>query len=325
MHRLTLVESSPQIKLMADGRRAEILRLLMASPATLTQLASRLGQSPAWVRHHLKALEAAGLVVLSAVCKSGKVTERYYRATAGAFLVRHLLLPASDKPPLVFVGSDDLALEFLAERLGRYVHFLYLPVGSLNGLAYLRQGLCQIAGVHICEENGEYNVSTVRHLFPDRPVALITLAYRTQGLMVAPGNPKGLREVADLARPDVRIANRNRGSGTRLWLERELKRQGISPECLCICGHDTSTHTEAALLVASGQADVALGLQAAAYRHGLEFIPLFEERYGVVMLREQEGLLAPFGDALQSVAFREQVRSLAGYDPTHSGEELLLA
>ncbi|MEJ5203178.1 MAG: substrate-binding domain-containing protein, partial [Anaerolineales bacterium] len=299
MQRLKVIETFSQIKLLADARRSEIMRLLMASPATLTQLAFRLEQSPAWVRHHLKALESVGLVNLSEIRKHGKITERYYRASAGAFLLQQLLLPESPKTILVFCGSDDLALEIAAKHLEKYIELLYLPVGSLNGLMYLRQGLCQISGTHILEPDGKYNLSTVQYIFPDRPMALITLAHRTQGLLIAAGNPKGIRKLGDLCRPTTRLINRNSGSGTRLWLDRELKRLGLSPQDINGYAQCVSTHGEAATHVATGQADVAIGLEAAAQRHGLDFIPLFEERYDLIFPRLQEEKLKPLLDYLQ--------------------------
>lgn len=311
-----------QIKLLADGRRLAILRLLMARPATLQQLGDSLGQSPAWVRHHLKLLERAGLVELAEVRTTGTVTEKYYRARAGALLLQELVLPKSRRPAVVFAGSHDLALESVAAHLARHMTLLSLPVGSLDGLVHLRQGLCQVSGAHLLDPGGEYNTPFVRHLFPDRVMELVTLANRTQGLMVAPGNPKGMRGVADLARRGVRFVNRNPGSGTRLWLDRELGGLGIEPGRVHGYDREVKTHTEAAALIESGKADAALGLQAAADQHGLGFIPLFEERYDLVLLRENERRLLPLLDYLQSAAFRNGLNSLGGYNAAHSGEQI---
>ncbi|MBI5298157.1 MAG: helix-turn-helix domain-containing protein [Chloroflexi bacterium] len=313
-----------QIKLLADSRRMEILRLLMASSATLTQLARILGQSPAWVRHHILALESADLIELAETRTTGKVTEKFYRAKASALLLQEVILPKSKRPAVIFSGSHDLALEGIAERLAKHVTLLSLPVGSLDGLVNLRQGLCQISGAHILDESGEYNTPTVRHLFPDRDMDVITLAYRTQGLMLAGGNPKGIKSIADLPRPGVCFVNRNAGSGTRLWLDAELRRRGIPAET--IQGYETAvkTHSEAAALIETGSADVSLGLQAAAHQHGLDFIPLFEERYDLVLPREQEKPLHPLLDYLQTLAFRQSLSVLTGYNPTHTGEQILV-
>ena len=199
MKKVEAVHSFGNIKLLADSRRMEILRLLMASPATLTHLARTMKQSPAWIRHHILALESADLVEVSEIRKTGKVTEKFYRAKADAFLLQEIILPKTKKPTMIFSGSHDLALEGIAEHLEKHVTLLSLPVGSLDGLVNLRQGLCQISGAHLLDETGEYNTPFVRHLFPDRDVEIVTLAYRTQGLMLASGNPKGVRKVSDIA------------------------------------------------------------------------------------------------------------------------------
>ncbi len=219
---------------------------------------------------------------------TGRVTEKYYRAKAGAFLLQEMILPKTKSPTIVFSGSHDLAIEAIAKRLAKYVMLLTLPVGSLDGLVNLRLGLCQVSGAHLLDETGEYNKSFVQRIFPDRKMELITLAHRTQGLMVSPGNPKKIRHIADLTRPDIRFVNRNGGSGTRVWFDAQLKRTREEPAA--IHGYDriVNTHTEAASLVEAGRADAAIGIQAAAHQHGLDFIPLFEERYDLVVPRDNE-------------------------------------
>ena len=313
-----------KIKLLADARRMDILRLLMASPATLTQLARTLKQSPAWIRHHILALQSAHLIEIAEVRRTGKVTEKFYRAKAGALLLQEIVLPKSKKPSVIFSGSHDLALEGIAEHLAKHVTLLNLPVGSLDGLVNLRQGLCQISGSHLLDESGEYNTPFVRHLFPDRDIEIVTLAYRTQGLLLTAGNPKSIRKITDIARADVRFVNRNAGSGTRLWLDAELRRLNLPAENINGYGTVVKTHTEAAALVASGKADVSLGLQAAARQHGLDFIPLFEERYDLVLPRENESTLSPLLDYLQTAAFRTELNTLTGYNSAHSGEQIIL-
>jgi putative molybdopterin biosynthesis protein len=224
---------------------------------------------------------------------------------------------------VIFSGSHDLALEGIAGHLEKHVTLLSMPVGSLDGLVNLRQGLCQISGSHLRDESGEYNTPFVRHLFPDRDVEIITFAYRTQGLMFISGNPKGIRKIADIAKPNVRFVNRNAGSGTRLWMDVELRRLKIPAEKISGYEKVVKTHTEAAVLVSANKADAALGLQAAAHQHGLDFIPLFEERYDFVLPREQERILSPLLDYIQTVEFRNSLASLSGYNTTHSGEQIL--
>jgi putative molybdopterin biosynthesis protein len=323
MKKLQTIHSFGMIKLLADSRRMDILRLLMASPATLTHLARTMKQSPAWIRHHIIALESANLVEVSEVRRTGKVTEKFYRAKADALLLQEVILPKTKKPAVIFSGSHDLAIESIADNLSKHVTMLNLPVGSLDGLINLRQGLCQISGSHLLGESGEYNTPFVRHLFPDRDVEIVTLAYRTQGLILASGNPKAIRKISDIAKPNVRFVNRNAGSGTRLWLDAELRRLKIPTEKINGYGWVMITHSEAASAVQSGRADAALGLQAAAHQQSLDFIPLFEERYDLVLPRENEKTLAPVLDYLQTAAFRNELNTLTGYNSAHSGEQIL--
>lgn len=300
----------------------DILRLLMASPATLTHLARTIKQSPAWIRHHILALESAGLVQVSEIRKTGKVTEKFYRSNADALFMQEVILPKTKYPGIIFSGSHDLALEGIAERLEKYFSLLSLPVGSLDGLVNLRQGLCQISGSHLLDETGEYNTPFVRHLFPDREVEIVTLAHRTQGLILPSGNPKGIKKIADVAQPNVKFVNRNSGSGTRLWFDAELKRLNIPVEKINGYDMEVKTHIEAAALISTNKADAALGLQAAAHQANLVFIPLFEERYDLILPRENEKLLAPLLDYLQTATFRNELNALTGYNSTHSGEQI---
>lgn len=322
MRKVESISSFDKIKLLADSRRMDILRLLMASPATLTHLARTLKQSPAWIRHHILALESADLIEVSEVRKTGKVTEKFYRAKADALLLQEVILPKTKKPAVIFSGSHDLALEGIAEHLEKHVTLLSMPVGSLDGLVNLRQGLCQISGSHLLDVTGEYNTPFVRHLFPDRNVEIVTLAYRTQGLMVAEGNPKGIRQIGDVSKPNVRFVNRNAGSGTRLWFDAEIRKLKIPSENIIGYDKEVKTHTEAADLIVGNKADVSFGLQAAAHQHGLDFIPLFEERYDLILPRENEAPLMPLLEYIQTAGFRNSLSLLTGYNTVHSGEQI---
>ncbi len=325
MQQFTIIKAFEQIKVLADTRRLAILRKLMASPATLTHLGEALGEHPAWVRHHVKQLELAGLVELVETRSTSGVTEKFYRARSGGLLLQELILPDNPSvPSVIFSGSHDLAVELFARQLGKHLNILILPVGSLDGLVTLRQGLCHLSGCHLLDVNGEYNLPFIRHFFPDRPVLVFTLAQREQGLITAPGNPKAIRSLADLIRPDVTFVFRNPGSGTRLWLDRQLMAHDLPVER--IRGYEivTRTHTESARLVQEGKADVTLGLHAAASQHDLGFVPLFQERYDLVFLQEQVKLLHPLLDILQTNAFRRSCESLIGYDTTHTGDQIPL-
>jgi putative molybdopterin biosynthesis protein len=332
MDSIGYVKTYEQLKTLSDPRRLSILRLLMASPATLSQLGEILGEHPARVRHHLKQLERLGLIELTETRLVRGFVEKYYRATARAFIFNEIILPhtsAPDKDPVVLLGSHDIALGLLKESLQHYkgaVEILALAVGSLEGLVALRQGTAQIAGCHLLDTtSGEYNLPYVRHFFPDRPVVLVTLAHREQGLLVLAGNPHHIRGVEDLTREDLTLINRNPGSGTRLWLDKQLDRSGISYQQVRGYIQETRTHTGVAQAIAQGWADVGLGIQAAARAFGLDFIPLFQERYDLVIPREQveSQRLQPLLNQMQSAEFRRVMDGLGGYDTAHTGEKLI--
>lgn len=325
------IQNIEQVKVLGDPRRLAILQWLMAGPETLSTLGRKLGDHPAKVRHHLKLLEGEGFVELVSTRIVRGFVEKYYQATSHAFLLNSLILPQNPYPKtdtIVALGSHDLALERLADQFnqdhGSEIRFISLPVGSLDGLDALRQGLCQMAGCHLLDaESGEYNLPYVRHFFPERSMRLITLAYRQQGLIVPPGNPLNLRGLEDLARDDVQFINRAAGSGTRIWLDQQLHRLGIPASRVHGYDREAYTHTQVAAAVAQGKASAGIGLQAAARQFNLGFIPLFQERYDLVI--PQEGMQNPsimrLIDSFLSREYRRLIEGLGGYDITHYGEE----
>ena len=328
-HPLPASLSFEKLKILADPRRLAILRLLMAAPATLTSLGQLLGEHPAWVRHHLLSLEQAGLVLLDHTETSGGRTEKFYRAATSVLLLQATILP--DYPgnkTALFMGSHDLALEagqrFLLESQPASPHLLNLPVGSLDGLTFLRQGLCHIAGCHLLDvDSEEYNLPYVRRFFPDRSMTIVTLAERVQGLMVAPGNPLNLNSLDDLANRKLRFANRQRGSGTRLWIDRQLTRMGISVESIPGYSKEFPTHTAVAVSIQQDQADCGIGLLAAARQAGLDFQPMFHERYDLITPTENLSLpaLQPLLNQVNSLLFQRMCAEMGGYETSQSGNQ----
>lgn len=330
MNQIQRIKDFENIKTLSDARRLTILRLLMGEAMTLSHLGQALGEHPARVRHHLLQLEKAGLVELVDTRVVRGFVEKYYRAKAEAFTFQELILPAvAGREVIPLMGSHDLALEALARQINERPHaplkLLTLPVGSLDGLVALRQGTARLAGCHLLDaDTGEYNLPYVHSLFPDRQITLITMAYREQGLIVAKGNPLHLRGIEDLASDEVMMVNRNRGSGTRLWLDSYLTAQGIPVESLRGYTLEAHTHSAVAQTILRGQAQAGLGLRAAARQAGLDFVPLFEERFDLVLPREQvsDPNLLPIFDYLTSAAFRQTVDSLGGYQTAHTGDQL---
>ena len=149
-------------------------------------------------------------------------------------------------------------------------------VGSLGGLAALRRGETHLAGCHLLDAGtGEYNVADVRRYLPDTPVVIVRLVGRTQGLMVAPGNPLDITALDDLLRSDVRFVNRQRGSGTRVLLDYHLGQLGIEPASVPGYGREEYSHLAVAAAVSGGSANAGLGILSAARALGLDFVPLF--------------------------------------------------
>jgi putative molybdopterin biosynthesis protein len=229
---------------------------------------------------------------------------------------------------LVAIGSHDLALDLLASHIRRLSPDTRLSsanVGSLGGLLALQRHDAHLAGTHLLdEETGEYNRPFVCRLLPDQDVVLVHLAYREQGFILPPGNPQGLRELADLARPDVRLANRQKGSGTRVLLDYHLRQLGLDPSRLAGYEREEFTHMAVAAAVLGGAASAGLGILAAARALGLAFVPLFRERYDLAIPRRhwESELLAPLRAALADPAYRAAVEALGGYDVAEMGREV---
>ncbi|MEE8392538.1 MAG: substrate-binding domain-containing protein [Anaerolineae bacterium] len=232
---------------------------------------------------------------------------------------------------LCLAGSHDLAVELLVRMLAEELPKARLSVeyvGSLGGLMALAQNEAEIAGVHLWDELSDtYNLPFVRRLLPGRRVVLLTLAHRSLGLITPPGNPQDLQGLADLVLPDVHLVNRQSGSGTRVWLDAQLKALGITPESVPGYEREELTHLAVARAVDRGEASTGLGIHAAASAYGLGFVPLTKERYDLVLtetvwnLAAAQALIA----VVRSNRFREAVAAFGGYDTSETGQEMWIA
>lgn len=234
--------------------------------------------------------------------------------------------PVEIERTIIAIGSHDLVLDLLAQFLAERAPGMRLAsanAGSLGGMVALRRGEAHLAGSHLLHpESGEYNVAYVQQYLPGRPVVLVTLTRREQGLIVAPDNPKGIGGLGDLKRPDIRYVNRQRGAGTRVLLDHRLGETGIDPVAVQGYEREEVTHLAVAAAVASGVADCGLGIRAAARALELGFVPVEWERYDLVIPREhyENVLLEPLLALLNDAAFRAAVYELPGYDPNPMGQ-----
>lgn len=239
----------------------------------------------------------------------------------------HLLRDAEEiDNAVVAIGSHDLALDLLGSLLsGKYpgMSLSSTHLGSMGGIMAMRRGEAHIAGVHLLdEETGEYNVPYVKRYLDSKDYALVNLVHREQGLIVAPGNPKGIQGISDLVKPGVSFVNRQRGAGTRILLDLELKKLGISEDQISGYEHEEYTHMGVAASVANSVADVGLGIRSAARALGLDFVPVAWERYDLLMTKEflHSSLMDKLLSIISSSEFKGQVESLGGYDLSQSGQ-----
>ncbi len=229
-----------------------------------------------------------------------------------------------------FAGSHDLSVELLARLLSERAAPVILTtdfIGSLGGLMAVARGEADIAGAHLWDEaTGQYNIPFVQKVLPNRPVVLLNLVKRLQGFIVPPGNPQGLHQIADLSRPGMSFVNRQPGSGTRVWLDVQLKQAGVDPARITGYDWEETTHTGVARAVAEGRATAGLGIQAAAGAYGLEFVRLGEERYDLVVPGERwdEAPLQALRSVVGSSPFKEALTALGGYEVSQTGEETRL-
>ncbi|MCW1970818.1 MAG: molybdopterin biosynthesis protein [Anaerolineae bacterium] len=257
---------------------------------------------------------------------------------------------------ILAIGSHDLTIDLLANQLkienlkwkmenditqinfqfsifnSPFPRLVSAHVGSQSGLLALQRGEAHLAGSHLLDEDGgddtepSYNLGSIAKLLTPFGVRVQVLGFvkRVQGLMVCRGNPKAILGLDDLTRNGVTFVNRQRGAGTRMLLDDALKKRGIHPRHIAGYERQEYTHLSVAAAVASGACDCGLGILAAARALDLDFVPLFNERYDLIIpiAHYESDLLQPLLRITRSPAFAEQVQSLGGYDTAQMGQVL---
>lgn len=231
--------------------------------------------------------------------------------------------PEDIRQTVLIMGSHDPLIDLWGQWLAASLPGYRLAsghVGSMGGLMALRRRETHLAGIHLLDpDTGEYNVSYVQKYLPGEPARLVTFAHREQGFFVAPGNPLNIRAFDDL--PRVRYVNRQRGAGTRVLLDYELAKRGISPAAIDGYEREEPTHLAVAAAVASGIADCGLGVRSGAVALGLDFVPVGWERYDLVIPErhaEHPGV-ARLLALLNDVHFVQTLAAQPGYDTRETG------
>jgi putative molybdopterin biosynthesis protein len=223
------------------------------------------------------------------------------------------------------IGSHDPLIDELSDMLHAKDPQLYLSsthVGSMGGIMAVKRGESHIAGCHLLdEESGEYNYSYMEKYFPDGGIRLVECVGRTQGIMVAKGNPLGIEKFEDLAKPGLRYVNRQKGSGTRVLTDYLVKKYGMDETSIDGYDREESTHTSVAAQIAAGSGDAGMGIYSAAKIYDLDFVPVCTEQYDFIIadfaweLPQVQKII----EILKSDEFARRINALGGYTLEHPG------
>jgi len=227
---------------------------------------------------------------------------------------------------ILIAGSDDPLLISLIEQFNRLYFPRYMAfhaaIGSRCGLFSLASGKSQITGVHLFHPpTGQYNLPYVEKHLAGHGVKIINLAGRSQGLMLPPGNPKGIKSIADLTDENLRFVNRNPGSGTRYLLDYLLEKEKISSSRLKGYELELTTHLATGLTILRGDADAGIGIEFIARQLRLDFIPLFEERFDLVTLEDSfvSHPIKDFFNLIEPEKLTLKSEAMPGYNFRNSG------
>ncbi len=239
---------------------------------------------------------------------------------AGTEVSVRLLRPARElEHTLVVIGSHDPLLDELADLLHQADPSAYMSsshVGSMGGLMAIRRRETHMAGCHLLNEaDGTYNTAILETQFPRGGVYQVECVGRTQGLMVAPGNPLGLTGFRDISRPGIRYVNRQKGSGTRILADYLCRKEGVDPAAVYGYDREEFTHTAVAAQIAGGTADAGMGILSAAKIYGLDFLPVCVEQYDLIVpdYAWDTPMVRQVLEILAGPAFRARLERLGGY------------
>ena len=245
---------------------------------------------------------------------------------AGETVTVSLLRPREElEHTLVMMGSHDPLLDEVADLLHQSHPELYMSsthVGSMGGIMALRRGEAHGAGCHLLNEaDGSYNTAYLEKYFPNGGVYQVECVGRTQGLMVAKGNPLNIKGFGDIARPGLRYVNRQKGSGTRILADYLCRKEGVDQATVYGYDREELTHTSVAAQIAAGTADAGMGILSAARLYDLEFLPVCVEQYDLLIpdFAWDTSVVKALLEVLAGPAFRARLEKLGGYTMDRPG------
>ncbi|WP_340006990.1 helix-turn-helix transcriptional regulator [Paenibacillus sp. FSL K6-0276] len=308
----------------------EIARLLKISKLKVYDLIKK-GELPSYRVGKQMRVDQSDLEVYKQNTRSGMAPSTFPLTFAGANPptqagAHSSHISSKDAGHSLVITGQDMSLDILATYLERHLPTerpLRSYAGSLDSLIAMYQGESDIVSTHLLDgDTGEYNLPYIRKILVGFSYVVVRLLTRSAGLYVQKGNPRGLHDWSHLQQGGLTLINRERGSGARVLLDEQLRLHGIPAASLSGYEQEENSHLAVAGKVARGEADVAIGTEKAAkIVDGIDFIPLIQECYDLVMLKkpEHEQWIATVIDILRSPAFQSELGSIHGYDLTETG------
>jgi len=296
----------------------ELSKLLKISKGTVYELLKR-GEIPSYrVGKKIRISQADLQVYMHAADRPAKASAESVKIPLEKLII--------ENQGLIICGQDivlDVLTRYLEKR-NPMLRSLRSYVGSIDGLLALYKGTANLTATHLWDgETGEFNIPYVRRFLPGQRTVVINLVYRTLGFYLAPGNPLDIRSWTDLARPGLRLINRDKGSGTRVMLDEHLRNLNIDTRTIQGYEDEEMSHIAVASAVARGMADVGLGTEKAALQvQEIDFVPLSQERYDLVCYKHdlEKSNFQTMLAILRSDQFKDEVAGMGGYDTSRMGE-----
>jgi putative molybdopterin biosynthesis protein len=301
----------------------EIAKLLKISKLTVYDLIKK-GELPSYRVGKQMRVDASDLETYKQRSRGGQSN------AASAPPPRQASFPPSAAEKQIVITGQDISLDILAKHIEKQapgIRPLRSYVGSMDSLISMYRGESDIVSTHLLDgDTGEYNLPYIRRMFVGQSYLVVHLLARPAGFFVKRGNPLRLGQWSDLNKSGLRLANRELGSGARVLLDEQLRLAGIAPASLIGFEDEEKSHLAVAGKVASGEADVGIGIEKAAQIVGqVDFIPLIQEQYDLVMMKRPgnaswiEAVVA----ILQSPSFQSELANIHGYDLSRTGRILL--